>query len=123
MLCGTTRTRAWGQQEIPPDLKLRTSGIPAHHRIGGIILRGLFIGSLVVVTVIVSRPQNETVWSAYETPGDLVRMALGLVVCLWLLRHFFKLPREAEECRSWLYLGLAVVPFALIVALAVWLTP
>jgi hypothetical protein len=77
----------------------------------------------VVVTVIVSRPQSETIWSAYETPGDLVRMALGLVVCLWLLRHLFMLPKDAEGYRTWLYLGLAAVPFALILAFAVWVMP
>lgn len=73
-----------------------------------------------VVTVFVSSPQNETIWSAYETPGDLVRMALGLAVCLWLLIHLFMLPKDAEGYRTWLYLGLVVVPFALICAFAVW---
>lgn len=73
-----------------------------------------------VVTVFVSSPQNETIWSAYETPGDLVRMALGLAVCLWLLFHLFMLPKDSEGYRTWLYLGLVVVPFALICAFAVW---
>jgi hypothetical protein len=74
----------------------------------------------VVVTVHVSGPQSETIWSAYETPGDLVRMALGLVVILWMLIHLFMLPKDAEGYRTWLYLGLAAVPFALILAFAVW---
>jgi hypothetical protein len=74
----------------------------------------------VVVTVFVSSPQNETIWSAYETPGDLVRMALGFAVCLWMLIHLFMLPKDAEGYRTWLYLGLVVVPFALICAFAVW---
>ena len=73
-----------------------------------------------VVTVFVSSPQNETIWSAYETPGDLVRMALGFAVCLWMLIHLFMLPKDAEGYRTWLYLGLVVVPFALICAFAVW---
>lgn len=76
-----------------------------------------------VVTVLVSRPQSETIWSAYETPGDLVRMALGLVVCLWLLRHLFMRPKDADGHRTWLYLGLAAVPFALILAFTVWEMP
>jgi hypothetical protein len=70
--------------------------------------------------VFVSSPQNETIWSAYETPGDLVRMALGFAVCLWMLIHLFMLPKDAEGYRTWLYLGLVVVPFALICAFAVW---
>jgi hypothetical protein len=77
----------------------------------------------VVVTVFVSGPQSETVWSAYETPGDLVRIALGLAVCLWMLINLFMLPKDAEGYRTWLYLGLVVVPFALICAFAVWRMP
>jgi fucose 4-O-acetylase-like acetyltransferase len=38
------------------------------------ILRALFIGILIVVTAHVASPQTERFWSAYETPGDLIRM-------------------------------------------------
>jgi hypothetical protein len=47
-------------------------------------------------------------------------MALGFAVCLWMLIHLFMLPKDAEGYRTWLYLGLVVVPFALICAFAVW---
>jgi TRAP-type C4-dicarboxylate transport system permease small subunit len=89
-------------------------------RIAGMILRALFIGILIVVTARVASPQNETFWSAYETPGDLIRMALGLSVCLWLAVHVFILPKDAEAYQTWLYLGLAVLPLALICAIVVW---
>jgi hypothetical protein len=72
------------------------------------------------MTARVSLPQNETIWSAHDTPGDLIRLALGCVVCLWMLIHIFMLPKDAEGYRTWLFLGLAVVPFALIFAIAVW---
>jgi hypothetical protein len=89
-------------------------------RIAGIILRALFICILIAVTARVSSPQTETIWSAYETPGDLIRMALGLSVCLWLAIHVFILPRDAEAYRTWLYLGLAVLPLAIVCAVVIW---
>ena len=47
-----------------------------------IILRAAFIGLLMVLILRVSQPQSETIWSAYETTGDLVRLVLGLG-CGW----------------------------------------
>ena len=46
-------------------------------RILAIVLRALFIGALIAVTVRVSSPQSESLASVYETPGDLIRLALG----------------------------------------------
>jgi hypothetical protein len=89
-------------------------------RIAGIILRALFIGILIAVTARVASPQTESFWSVYETPGDLIRMALGVSVCLWLAVHVFILPKDAEAYRTWLYLGLAVLPLAIICAIVIW---
>jgi TRAP-type C4-dicarboxylate transport system permease small subunit len=94
--------------------------VPLRLRVAGAILRALFIGALVVVTVRVSAPQSETIWSAYETPGDLIRLALGFGVCLWIVVHLFMLPKDPEAYRTWLYLGLAVVPFAVLCAIYLW---
>ena len=85
-----------------------------------IILRALFIGALVAVTVRVSSPQSETIWSAYETPSDLIRLALGFALCLWIVIHLFMLPKTAEGYRSWVYLGLVVAPLAWAVAILIW---
>ncbi len=89
-------------------------------RIAAMVLRALFLGILIVVTARVASPQNESVWSVYETPGDLIRMALGLSVCLWLGVHVFILPKDAEAYRTWLYLGLAVLPLAVLCAFVIW---
>jgi hypothetical protein len=89
-------------------------------RMAGILLRALFLGAVVLVIARVCLPQSESIWSAYETPGDLIRMALGFAVCLWILVHAFMLPKDAEGYRTWVYLGLAVVPFALVCVVAVW---
>ena len=85
-----------------------------------IILRALFIGALVAITLRVSSPQSETIWSVYETPGDLIRLALGFAVCLWIVLHLFMLPKDAEGYRTWLYFGPVIVPLGWVIALARW---
>jgi TRAP-type C4-dicarboxylate transport system permease small subunit len=104
----------------PSNVGTSESTIPMGLRIVAMLLRALFIGALVVVTVRVSSPQSETIWSVYETPGDLVRLALGFAVCLWIVIHLFMLPKTAEGYGSWVYLGLVVAPLALAAAIAIW---
>jgi TRAP-type C4-dicarboxylate transport system permease small subunit len=99
---------------------LPASNIPARLRIAGTLLRAVFIIALILVMIRVSMPQNETIWTAYDTPGDLVRMALGFAVCIWLVIQLFNMPKDAAGYRTWLYLGLAAVPFALICLVYVW---
>jgi hypothetical protein len=94
--------------------------IPIGLRISAIVLRALFIGALVAVTLRVSSPQSESLASVYETPGDLIRLALGFAVCLWIVIHLFMLPRTAEGYRTWVYLGLVVAPLAWAVAIVIW---
>jgi hypothetical protein len=107
-------------QRDPPNVGTPASTIPMGLRILAIILRTLFIGALAVVTVRLSSPQSETIWSAYETPGDLIRLALGFAVSLWMVIHLFILPKTAEGYRTWVYLGLVVAPLALAVATIIW---
>lgn len=96
------------------------SQVPIGLRITGAVLQIIFIACLLAITLRVSMPQNETIWTAYDTPADLVRMLLGFAVCAWIVIQLFKVPREAQGYRTWLYLGLAAVPFALICLFAVW---
>jgi len=104
------------KQETLPEAKL----LPLHVRIAGLVLRTLFIGIFVALVARVSLPLNETIWSAYDTPGDLIRVVVGLVACLWMVFHVFTLPKDAEAYRTWIYLGLVVVPFALVCVIAFW---
>jgi len=106
--------------ESPPDANLPGSYISTRLRLAAIVLRAIFICTLVVVALRVSMPQSETIWSAYETPADLIHMLLGLGVCAWLVLLLFQGPRDAQSYRTWLYLGMAAVPFALILLFAVW---
>lgn len=69
----------------------------------------------------VSQPQNETIWTSYETPGDLIRLWLGIGACLWLVWQLFEGgPKDAHGYRTWLYLGLTALPFSLICLIAIW---
>src|SRR6478672_3883236 len=85
-----------------------------------IVLRAAFIGLLMVLILRVSQPQSETVWSAYETTGDLVRLALGLGACLWMGIQVFSFPKDTDAYRIWVYLGLIGVPGALLLVSMTW---
>jgi hypothetical protein len=100
-------------QACPP--KVGEATIPMGLRILAIVLRALVIGALVAVTVRVSSPQSENLAS-----GDLIRLALGFAVCLWVVSHLFMLPRTTEGYRTWIYLGLMVAPLAWAVAIVIW---
>ncbi len=94
--------------------------VPFSLRVVGTILRIAFIALLLVITVRVSLPQNETIWTAYDTPGDLIRMALGFVVCVWIAFQFFAAPKDAHSHRMWLYIGAVGLPLAVICLIAIW---
>lgn len=94
--------------------------LPAHIRLLGIISRTLFIVLLIAITARVASPEVETIWSAYETPNELVRMALGLAVCLWLFINIFRLPKDPGGYWTWLYLGAAIVPLGILCAIVIW---
>jgi hypothetical protein len=105
--------------EHPPEAEL-SGDVSLALRITATVLRTLFIVLLLVLTLRVSLPQSETIWTAYDTPADLVRLILGLGVCAWLLYQLFQVPHDAGSSRTWFYLGLVAVPFALITLFAVW---
>jgi hypothetical protein len=93
---------------------------PRRMHLAGKILRALFILILIVITARVSSPQNESLWSIYETPSDLVRLLLGLSVCLWLAIQLFITPKDEGAYRTWFYLGIALLPLAIITAIVIW---
>ena len=108
------------QRAIPFGARMPASDLPTLLHIAGLILRALFMAALVLITWRVSLPQSTSIWTAYETPGDLMRMVLGLAVCVGIVIQLFKSPYDAQRYRTWLYLGLAAVPFAWICLVAVW---
>lgn len=108
------------QLDNPPEMARPAAKIPAGLRIAAIVLRTLFLATLALITFRVSLPQNETIWTAYDTPSDVVRMVLGLAVAAWLIFQLFKGPRDQEGYRTWFYLGLVAVPFSLVCLFAAW---
>lgn len=111
---------AMARLETPPEANLPAANISTGLRLAAIVLRVAFIFLLLALTLRVAMPQSETIWSTYETPNDLVRLLLGLGVCAWLVLQLFRGPTDAQGYRTWLYLGLAAVPFALICLIALW---
>jgi hypothetical protein len=88
--------------------------------IGGVAFRTLFIIALAILTARVAMPQIEKIWSVFETPDDLIRVALGFALCVWCVINLFILPKDAEAYRTWFYLGLAVLPLSLLCTFVVW---
>lgn len=107
-------------RHVAPAARSPGADIPAGLRIVGMVFRTIFIVALVAVTIRVSMPQSETIWTVYETPGDLIRLALGFAVCVGMVIRLFMVPRDPGAYRTWLYLGLAAVPFALICLFYIW---
>lgn len=110
----------WAHRDLPALAEMPAEKISIGTRVIGLVLRTVFIASMLLVTVRVGLPQSETIWTAYETPGDLIRLILGFVVCVWLLVLLVTLPKDPRAFRTWAYLGLAAAPFAVICAVAVW---
>ena len=106
--------------EAPPDATLPRYDVTLRLRVAAIVLRSIFVCALLVITVRVSTPQNETIWTVFDSLGDAIRQVLGLVVCIWIIAHLFMLPKDAEGYRTWVYLGVALAPLALACAIAVW---
>ncbi len=110
----------WGRHAAPTGPNARGADVSLRMRVAGAAFRVVFIALLVVATLRVSLPQNETIWTAYDTPGDLVRLSLGLAVSVWLVFQLFKAPQDVRGYQTWLYFGLAAVPFSLICLVAIW---
>ena len=89
-------------------------------RIAAALLRTLFICLLIAVSLRVAMPQSETIWTAYDTPLDLARLSLGVIVSIFLVAQLFYGPKDANAYRTWLYLGLAAVPIAVVLLVVVW---
>lgn len=89
-------------------------------RLGGLAVRTIFIAILVVITARVASPQVEHIWSLWETPSDLIRVALGVAVCIWLLVHLFIVPKDPGGYRTWLYLGIIILPLSILCTVVIW---
>jgi hypothetical protein len=105
---------------ILEEQELLASKTASGLRVAATVLRTLFICLVIAVTLRVSLPQNETIWTAYDTPLDLVRLLLGVVVSIFLAAQLFFGPKDAHGYRTWFYLGLATVPIVLVLLVVIW---
>jgi hypothetical protein len=87
---------------------------------GGVAARTIFLIVLIVLTARVASPQMERLSSLYETPGDLIRVLMGVAVCAWFIVNMFKLPKDGGAYRTWMYMGIALLPLAALCAWVVW---
>lgn len=86
----------------------------------GVLVRTLFLLILTVLTARVASPQVERLSTIYETPGDLVRVLVGVGVCAWFVVNLFILPKDAGAYRTWMYLGIVIIPLSILCAVVVW---
>jgi hypothetical protein len=114
------RTDANLQPDQPGKAKPADAPPAAGVWYGGVLGRTLFLIVLIVITAKVASPQIERLSSIYETPGDLVRVLMGVGVCAWFIVNLFILPKDAGAYRTWMYLGLAVIPLSVLCAVVVW---
>ena len=96
------------------------SKLPTHIWAGGVAVRTIFLIVLTVLTARVASPQIERLSSVYETPGDLIRVLMGVGVCALFIVNLFILPKDAGAYRTWMYLGIAVLPLSVLCAFVLW---
>ena len=107
--------------DLPTNTRTKSDPKPSTQVwLGGVTVRTLFLIVLTVITARVASPQMEHLSSLYETPGDLIRVLLGFGVCAWFIVNLFILPKDAGAYRTWMYLGVTVLPLALLCAFVVW---
>jgi F0F1-type ATP synthase membrane subunit a len=94
--------------------------VPVGIWLGGVAVRTIFLLILTALTARVGSPQVETMRSLFETPSDVIRVALGLAVCVWLVVNLFILPKDPGGYRTWMYLGPALLPLTILCAYVVW---
>jgi hypothetical protein len=93
---------------------------PSYVWAGGVAVRTMFLILLTVLTARVASPQIERLSSIYETPGDLIRVLMGVGVCALLIVNLFILPKDAGAYRTWIYMGFALLPLLVLCAFVVW---
>jgi hypothetical protein len=105
---------------MPMDAARKANPPSSKVILGGLAFRTLFILAFAILTARVASPQIEKLRSVFETPDDLIRVALGFALCTWCVVNVFILPKDAEVYRIWLYLGLVILPLALLCTFVVW---
>jgi hypothetical protein len=121
----TPEAGAYGEIKPGPFVAARRArfnidDLPGYLRVASVVLRSTFIAALLVVVALVSAPQQPgNTWLDMPS-GDMVRVAMGAVFCLCMLRQLFRFPKDASAYRTWFYLGLALAPLSVTCVIALW---
>jgi hypothetical protein len=106
--------------DIHPDTAAAGQRVSPQLKLLAVALRSVFLITLAVLTVRASLPQAESIWTIYDEPRDAVRLVLGFVVIIWIVYLLFRRPRDAQGYRTWMYLGIILVPLMLAALAAFW---
>ena len=102
------------------DQKNEKRAVSRALKVTAVAVRSAFVILLVVLVAHLSAPQNETLWSIYETPEDLIRLLIGFLICCVIAWKLFAPPKDIGAYKTWIYLGLTALPLAIIWTLAIW---
>jgi hypothetical protein len=108
------------QMDIHSDAAAAGQRVSPQLKLVAVVLRSIFLITLAALAVRVSLPQAESIWTIYDEPRDAVRLVLGFVVIVWIVYHLFRRPRDAQGYRTWMYLGIILVPLTLAALVAFW---
>ncbi len=94
--------------------------VPAGVKAAGLISRSFLLIVLGLMAARVSAPQHlGSAW--YDIPrGDLIRALLGIAFCVWMLVELFILPKDPTSYRTWIYLGVTLLPLGVVCLIVVW---
>src|SRR3974390_930499 len=95
-------------------------GVSGWQRTLGLLLRAALVAVLILIIFRVSLPQSETIWTSYDTPNDLIRVALGGLLVIWIAIQAFKVPDDPAAYRALIYLSSVAFPLGIVCPLAVW---
>jgi hypothetical protein len=94
--------------------------LPASVKTVGLVCRSLLLIVLGLMAARVSAPQHfGRTW--YDVPrGDFIRALLGIAFCVWMLVELFILPKDPASYRTWIYLGVTLLPLGVVCLIVVW---
>jgi hypothetical protein len=103
MVCETSAD-AIKQSFVAPKTARRVRGF----NVAGIFFRSAFIIAFGLGALWASLPADRDISAIPGLPAaDLVRVGLGVVVCLGALIQTFNLPKDDQAYRTWTYIGVA----------------
>ena len=94
--------------------------VTARVKMAGLVFRSLLLILLGLMAARVSAPQHlGSTW--YDIPrGDMIRALLGFGFCVWMLVELFILPKDPASYRTWIYLGITLLPLGVVCLIVVW---